>query len=270
MLPAKPAIIALPPRYTAPVSLFKSASVVSLLTLASRITGLARELLMAATFGASALTDAFNVAFRIPNLLRRLFAEGAFSQAFVPVLAAPPANRTATTPPRVMIGQIATVLAWALTVTCILGVLAAPVLVYAMAAGLKQSPEGFEAAVLMTRWMFPYIAFMSFVALAAGILNTWRRFAVAGGHPGAAERGDDQRGPLGRALVCIAGHRAHPGHGRRGAGRWLPAARRADPGAGTPRAVAPRRPDADGPADRLEPPRHPARDHPDAARPAGR
>jgi putative peptidoglycan lipid II flippase len=70
------------------VSLFKSASIVSLLTLASRITGLVRELLIAATFGASALTDAFNVAFRIPNLLRRLFAEGAFSQAFVPVLAA--------------------------------------------------------------------------------------------------------------------------------------------------------------------------------------
>ncbi len=182
MLPAKPAIIALPPRYTAPVSLFKSASVVSLLTLASRITGLARELLMAATFGASALTDAFNVAFRIPNLLRRLFAEGAFSQAFVPVLAAA-REQDGDDATRVMIGQIATVLAWALTVTCILGVLAAPVLVYAMAAGLKQSPEGFEAAVLMTRWMFPYIAFMSFVALAAGILNTWRRFAVPAATP---------------------------------------------------------------------------------------
>jgi putative peptidoglycan lipid II flippase len=69
------------------VSLFKSASTVSALTLVSRITGLVRELLIASTFGASALTDAFNVAFRIPNLFRRLFAEGAFSQAFVPVLA---------------------------------------------------------------------------------------------------------------------------------------------------------------------------------------
>ena len=164
------------------MSLFKSASIVSLLTLASRITGLVRELLMAATFGASALTDAFNVAFRIPNLLRRLFAEGAFSQAFVPVLAAA-REQDGDDATRAMIGQIATVLAWALTVTCILGVLAAPVLVYAMAAGLKQSPEGFEAAVLMTRWMFPYIAFMSFVALAAGILNTWRRFAVPAATP---------------------------------------------------------------------------------------
>ena len=96
-MPAKPSIIArrrgaclsAGSPFTLPgVSLFKSASLVSLLTLASRITGLVRELLMASTFGASALTDAFNVAFRIPNLLRRLFAEGAFSQAFVPVLAA--------------------------------------------------------------------------------------------------------------------------------------------------------------------------------------
>ena len=170
------------PRYTAWVSLFKSASLVSLLTLASRITGLVRELLVASTFGASALTDAFNVAFRIPNLLRRLFAEGAFSQAFVPVLAAA-REKEGEDATRQMIHQIATVLAWALTLTCVLGVLAAPVLVYAMASGLKQSPQGFEAAVVMTRWMFPYIGFMSFVALAAGILNTWKRFAVPAATP---------------------------------------------------------------------------------------
>jgi putative peptidoglycan lipid II flippase len=164
------------------VSLFKSASQVSLLTLASRITGLVRELLMAATFGASALTDAFNVAFRIPNLLRRLFAEGAFSQAFVPVLAAT-REKEGDEATRELVNQIATVLAWALLVTSVLGVVGAPVLVYAMAAGLKQSPDGFDAAVVMTRWMFPYIAFMSFVALAAGVLNTWRRFAVPAATP---------------------------------------------------------------------------------------
>ena len=164
------------------VSLFKSASVVSLLTLASRITGLVRELLMAAMFGASALTDAFNVAFRIPNLLRRLFAEGAFSQAFVPVLAGTRAQEgdEAT---RQLVDQIATVLAWVLLAVCLLGVLGAPLLVYAMAAGLKQSPEGFDAAVVMTRWMFPYIGFMSFVALAAGVLNTWKRFVVPAATP---------------------------------------------------------------------------------------
>ncbi len=164
------------------MSLFKSASLVSLLTLASRITGLVRELLIAATFGVSALTDAFNVAFRIPNLLRRLFAEGAFSQAFVPVLAATRAKEgDAAT--RVLIDRVATVMAWALLVTSVLGVLAAPWLVWAMAAGLKQNPEGFDAAVVLTRWMFPYIAFMSLVALAAGVLNTWRRFAVPAATP---------------------------------------------------------------------------------------
>jgi putative peptidoglycan lipid II flippase len=168
--------------YTAPVSLFKSASLVSLLTLASRIAGLVRELLIASTFGASALTDAFNVAFRIPNLLRRLFAEGAFSQAFVPVLAGMRASEgdDAT---KVLVNQIATVLAWALSLTCVIGVAGAPFLVWAMASGLKQTPEGFDSAVLMTRWMFPYIGFMSMVALSAGVLNTWKRFAVPAATP---------------------------------------------------------------------------------------
>ena len=191
-MPAKPKILAwlsglrhqlsAQPGYTAPVSLFKSASLVSLLTLASRVAGLVRDLLIASTFGASALTDAFNVAFRIPNLLRRLFAEGAFSQAFVPVLAGTRASEgdSAT---KILVDQVATVLAWALSLTCVLGVLGAPWVVWAMASGLKQNPGGFEAAVVMTRWMFPYIAFMSAVALSAGILNTWKRFAVPAATP---------------------------------------------------------------------------------------
>ena len=172
----------MPPATLPRVSLFKSASLVSLLTLASRITGLARELLIASSFGASALTDAFNVAFRIPNLLRRLFAEGAFSQAFVPVLAASRA-RDGDDATRQLIDQVATLLAVALTFTCVIGVAAAPVLVWVMASGLQQEPRGFETAVVLTRWMFPYIAFMSGVALAAGILNTWKRFAVPAATP---------------------------------------------------------------------------------------
>lgn len=95
------------------VSLLRSASVVSAFTLASRVTGLARELLIAAHFGASALTDAFNVAFRIPNLFRRLFAEGAFSQAFVPVLASTRASQGDEVT-RQAIDSVATVLAWVL------------------------------------------------------------------------------------------------------------------------------------------------------------
>lgn len=164
------------------MSLFKAASTVSLLTLVSRITGLVRELLIASTFGASAMTDAFNVAFRIPNLFRRLFAEGAFSQAFVPVLAASKANN-GDAETRLLIDRVATLLTWALLLTCVIGVAGAPVLVWAMASGLKQEPRGFEAAVFMTRWMFPYIAFMSLVALSSGVLNTWRRFAVSAATP---------------------------------------------------------------------------------------
>lgn len=165
-----------------PVSLLKAASTVSLLTLASRVTGLARDLLMASVFGANALTDAFNVAFRIPNLFRRLFAEGAFSQAFVPVLATTRAQQgdDAT---QGLIAAVATVLFWSLIVTSVVGVLGAPALVWALASGLTQSPEGYHAAVVMTRWMFPYIGFMSMVALSAGILNTWKHFAVPAASP---------------------------------------------------------------------------------------
>jgi putative peptidoglycan lipid II flippase len=163
------------------VSLLRSASVVSLFTLASRVTGLARELLIAALFGASALTDAFNVAFRIPNLFRRLFAEGAFSQAFVPVLAATRAEH-GDEQTKTAIDSVATVLAWVLLAFSIMGVLLAPALVWLLASGLRQGP-GFDAAVTMTRWMFPYIGFMSMVALSAGILNTWKRFAVPAATP---------------------------------------------------------------------------------------
>lgn len=164
------------------MSLFKAASTVSLLTLVSRITGLVRELLIASTFGASAMTDAFNVAFRIPNLFRRLFAEGAFSQAFVPVLAASK-TQNGETETKLLIDRVASLLTAILLLTCVLGVAAAPALVWAMASGLKQDPRGFEAAVFMTRWMFPYIGFMSLVALSSGVLNTWRKFAVPAATP---------------------------------------------------------------------------------------
>ena len=164
------------------MSLFKSASTVSLWTLASRLTGLARELLVASWFGASALTDAFNVAFRIPNLFRRLFAEGAFSQAFVPVLAAT-REQEGDEATRRLIGHVTALLFGVLALTCVLGVVGAPVLVWALASGLSASGDGHDAAVWMTRLMFPYIGFMSMVALAAGVLNTWRRFAVPAAAP---------------------------------------------------------------------------------------
>ena len=160
------------------MNLLRAASTISLFTLASRVTGLIRDVLVASLFGASAWMDAFNVAFRIPNLLRRLFAEGAFSQAFVPVLARTRAAEgdDAT---RSLIDAVATVLFWALLATCAVGIVAAPVIVWLMASGL----ERLDGAVLMTRFMFPYIGFMSLVALSAGVLNTWRRFAVPAATP---------------------------------------------------------------------------------------
>jgi putative peptidoglycan lipid II flippase len=160
------------------MNLLRTASTVSLLTLLSRITGLVRETLVAAAFGASAWADAYQVAFRIPNLLRRLFAEGAFSQAFVPILASTRA-RDGDEPTRRLIDAVGTLLFWVLALTSAVGVVAAPVIVWIMAAGLKE----FNGAVTMTRLMFPYIACMSLVALAAGILNTWKRFAVPAATP---------------------------------------------------------------------------------------
>lgn len=164
------------------MSLFKAVSTVSLLTLASRVTGLIRDVLMTSVFGVSALTDAFHVAFRIPNLFRRVFGEGAFSQAFVPVLAA---HRTeqGEAAAKDMVDHVATLLTWALVLLCIAGVVGAPLLVWAMASGLQGKGQAFDSAVLMTRWMFPYIGFMSLVALAGGILNTWKKFAIPAASP---------------------------------------------------------------------------------------
>ncbi|MEY2781548.1 MAG: putative peptidoglycan biosynthesis protein MurJ [Pseudomonadota bacterium] len=165
-------------RYTPRVSLFRSASVVSLFTLLSRVTGLIREWLIAVLFGASAMTDAFNVAFRIPNLFRRLFAEGAFSQAFVPEL-----SRTRTTQgdpaTRDLLNAVASLLSIILVGFSIVGVLAAPVLVWMLASGLSRDAQTEAMTVQMTRWMFPYIICMSLVALSAGVLNTYRRFALS-------------------------------------------------------------------------------------------
>jgi putative peptidoglycan lipid II flippase len=159
------------------MSLLKSASTISLFTLLSRITGVVRVQLMASMFGASAMTDAFNVAFRLPNLFRRIFAEGAFSQAFVPILGQSKV-KNGDEATKLLVERVATALFWVLVLTCIVGVAAAPLLVWAMASGLSQNPNSFEAGVLMARWMFPYIGFMSLVALGAGVLNTYKKFAI--------------------------------------------------------------------------------------------
>ena len=163
------------------MSLFKSAATISALTLASRITGVIRDMLIARYFGATAATDAFYVAFRLPNMLR-LFAEGAFQQAFVPMLSDVHANSSPEAEKR-FIDHVFTVLAAAVLFASVLGVLAAPLHVWLIASGLRETPEAFDLAAALTRVMFPYIAFMSLVALAASILNTLKKFAIPAATP---------------------------------------------------------------------------------------
>ena len=171
-----------PPADRTALNLLRAAATVSGLTLASRVTGLARDLIISRVFGASAETDAFNVAFRLPNLLRRLFAEGAFQQAFVPILAEV-RSREGDSRTRTLVDHVATALFWTVLAASVLGVAAAPLLVWLVASGLARDPGAFDLATLMTRWMFPYILFMSLVALSAGVLNTYRRFSVPAATP---------------------------------------------------------------------------------------
>lgn len=159
------------------MNLLKTLAAISSMTMLSRVTGLLRESLFARAFGASAYTDAFIVAFRIPNLLRRLFAEGAFSQAFVPILSEYK-TQYGDGATKGLVDHVATALLWATLLTSLVGILAAPALVLLIAGGLAQIPPAFDASVWMTRLMFPYIACMSFVALAGGVLNTWRQFKI--------------------------------------------------------------------------------------------
>jgi len=143
----------------------------------SRVLGYVRDFFIARVFGAGLATDAFFVAFRIPNLLRRLFAEGAFSQAFVPILAEV-RNRETPEETRTLVDSVSTALFLALLVTAALGMALAPLVVYVSAPGFAAEPGKFDLTVSMLRITFPYIVCISLVALAAGVLNTWSRFAV--------------------------------------------------------------------------------------------
>ena len=157
------------------MSLLKAALSVSAMTFLSRVTGLIREIIGFNLFGASAAMDAFQVAWRIPNLLRRLFAEGAFSQAFVPVFAEyKTARGDAET--RLLADRVASLLALILFVVTLVGVIIAPALVYATASGFADDPEKFQLTTQLVRITFPYIFFISLVALAAGILNSFSAF----------------------------------------------------------------------------------------------
>lgn len=147
------------------------------MTFISRILGFLRDVLIARIFGAGIATDAFFVAFRIPNLLRRLFAEGAFSQAFVPILAEYKNTRSAEDT-RQLIDHITQLLAITLFVVTLIGVVAAPWIIYASAPGFSDDAEKFSLTVALLQITFPYIFFISLVSLAGGILNTYGKFYV--------------------------------------------------------------------------------------------
>ena len=159
------------------MNLLKSLATVSSMTLLSRILGFVRDFVIARIFGAGMLTDAFFVAFKLPNLLRRLFAEGAFSQAFVPILGEYK-NKQGDTEAKRLVDHVATLLILVLFIVTLIGMAAAPLLVYVSAPGFAADATKFALTVELTRITFPYIFFMSLVALAGGILNTWSRFAV--------------------------------------------------------------------------------------------
>ena len=153
------------------MNLLKALATISSMTLVSRILGFVRDAVIARAFGAGLYTDAFFVAFRLPNLLRRLFAEGAFAQAFVPILGEYRNTRTLDET-RSLIDHVATMLAVVLIVVSAVGTIAAPLIIYLTAPGFVASPDKFAVTVQLLRITFPYILFISLTSFAGGILNT--------------------------------------------------------------------------------------------------
>jgi putative peptidoglycan lipid II flippase len=157
--------------------LLRSTAVVGGMTLVSRVLGLLRDMVVARIFGAGAGADAFFVAFRIPNFLRRLFAEGSFSQAFVPVLSQYKAKQSHEEVKYLVDATVGALGGILFAVTAI-GVLASPLLVMVFAPGFIDDAPKYDLAVAMVRLTFPYLLFISLTALAGGILNTYGNFGV--------------------------------------------------------------------------------------------
>lgn len=157
--------------------LLKSTATVGSMTLISRVLGLVRDIIFARLFGAGMGADAFFVAFKIPNFFRRLFAEGAFSQAFVPVLSEYKTQREHDEV-RGLIDTTAVWLAGVLFIITLVCVVAAPLVVMIFAPGFLDDQPKYELTTAMLRITFPYLLFISLTALAGGILNTYGKFAV--------------------------------------------------------------------------------------------
>ena len=164
------------------MKLYRAFATVGGMTLISRVLGFARDMLIAGVLGTGAVADAFFVAFRFPNLFRRLFAEGAFNSAFVPLFAKKLEGEGLSAARRFAEEAMA-VLLFALLVMTAVAEIAMPWLMYGLAPGFAEQPEKFDLTVLLTRIAFPYLLCMSIVALLSGVLNSMQRFTAAAAAP---------------------------------------------------------------------------------------
>ncbi|WP_171496738.1 murein biosynthesis integral membrane protein MurJ [Acinetobacter haemolyticus] len=158
------------------MALWRSTVIVSAMTMLSRVLGLVRDIVLLNVFGAGKDFDTFVVAFRIPNFFRRLFAEGAFSQAFIPVLTEYKTSRTHAEV-QILISRVFGCLLTAMSLLTLIAMIAAPVIIYIYAPGFHKDPEKFALAVDMFRLTIPYLMFMSLTAFASSILNSYGSFA---------------------------------------------------------------------------------------------
>jgi putative peptidoglycan lipid II flippase len=171
-----------PPQASVPTkddnhSIAKAAGLIGAATFSSRILGFIRDMVLARLFGATAVADAFFVAYRVPNLLRELFAEGSMSAAFIPVFTEYHTRRTAGEAWELASAMFTTLLT-IVTLIMLLGMVAAPGIVWLLAPGFHDDPSKLALTTLLTRMMFPYLVFISLAALAMGILNSLRAFAA--------------------------------------------------------------------------------------------
>ena len=165
------------PPSTPPSGLLRSSALVGMMTMLSRVLGLVRDVVMARVMGADGLADAFFVAFKIPNFLRRLFAEGAFAQAFVPVLAEF-REKGGQAAVKALVDRVAGALGSVLILLTVVVVVAAPLVAAVFAPGFVGDPRRFDAASDMIRITFPYLLLISMTGFAGAVLNSFGRFAV--------------------------------------------------------------------------------------------
>ncbi|VFP87547.1 murein biosynthesis integral membrane protein MurJ [Candidatus Erwinia haradaeae] len=159
------------------MDLFKALVAVSFMTFVSRLLGFVRDVLIARIFGSCAVTDAFFVAWKLPNLLRRLFADGAFSQTFVPILAEYKSQKSVEVT-KIFITRVSGLLTLVVGLIVILGIFTSPWLIMATAPGFANTAEKVELSATLLRITFPYILLISLSSLVGSILNTWNYFAV--------------------------------------------------------------------------------------------